>query len=171
MRRDGWDRRTGRERRRQGGGAVVEFAFVFPILFLLVYGVIVYAYIYVLQQTLVYAAQESAESAVSVDPMLADQLGFDAAYPPVVRATAVSVLSWLPASQRARVVGSSGERVEVERCPQGTPDCPIDGNALRVTLRFDLMQPTSLFPVLTLYSVGTVPPLPNTLTATAVVRI
>jgi Flp pilus assembly protein TadG len=162
---------SGPRRGRQQGGAIVEFAFVFPVLFLLVYGVIVYAYIYVLQQTLVYAAQESAESAVAVDPLVADQLGFDAAYPPVVRATAMSVLSWLPASQRARVVGSDGERVEVVRCPQGAPDCPVDGNALRVTLRFELMQPTSLFPVLNLYSVGTVPPLPNTLTATAVVRI
>ncbi|MES0872712.1 TadE/TadG family type IV pilus assembly protein [Sinimarinibacterium thermocellulolyticum] len=153
---------------RQSGAAVVEFAFVFPILFLLVYGVIVYAYIYVLKQSIVYAAQEAAEAAVAVDPAIDDAFTRQQA---VVRATAVSALSWLPVSQRARVVGTAGERVEVSLCPAGTPDCPVDGDALRVTLRFDLANPSSLFPVLNLYIVGTVPPLPDTLTATAVVRI
>ena len=155
-------------RRHQSGAAVVEFAFVFPILFLLVYGVIVYAYVYVLKQSIVYAAQEAAEAAVAVDPTIADAF---AQRQSVVRATAVSALSWLPASQRARVTGPGGERVEVTLCPAGTQDCPTDSDALRVTLRFDLAAPNHLFPVLNLYIVGSVPPLPDTLTATAVVRI
>lgn len=154
--------------RHQSGAAVVEFAFVFPILFLLVYGVIVYAYIYVLKQSIVYAAQEAAEAAVAVDPQIDDAFARRQA---VVRATAVSALSWLPASQRARVTGAGGERVEVALCPAGTQNCPMDSDALRVTLRFDIANPNSLFPVLNLYMVGSVPPLPDTLTATAVVRI
>lgn len=158
----------GRRRQAQSGAALVEFAFVFPILFLLVYGVIVYAYVYVLKQSIVHAAQEAAEAAVAVDPAIDDAFAQQQA---VVRATAVSALSWLPASQQARVTGSGGERVEVALCPMGAESCPIDSDALRVTLRFDLASPSSLFPVLNLYIVGSVPPLPETLTATAVVRI
>ncbi|MGB0220866.1 TadE/TadG family type IV pilus assembly protein [Sinimarinibacterium flocculans] len=158
----------GWKHRAQSGAALVEFAFVFPILFLLVYGVIVYAYIYVLKQSIVYAAQEAAEAAVAVDPSIDDAF---AQQQTVVRATAVAALSWLPESQQARVVGSGGERVEVTLCPMGTQDCPTDSDALRVTLRFDIANPSSLFPVLNLYIVGSVPPLPDTLTASAVVRI
>src|SRR5690606_27104241 len=113
-------RTTGRTR--QAGAAVVEFAFVFPILFLLVYGVIVYAYVYVVQQSITYAAQEAAEAAVAVSPAQDDPFAQQQA---VVRASAVSVLSWLPASQRQRVLGAGGEKVDVSLCPKGTSGCPI----------------------------------------------
>lgn len=159
--------RVGR-RGRQAGAAAVEFAFVFPILFMLVYGVIVYAYVFVLQQSITYAAQEAAEAAVAVDPGLPDAFTQQQA---AVRATAVSALSWLPAGQRSRVLGSGGEKVSVVLCPLGNEGCPSDSDALRVTLTFDVTAPTQLFPVLNLYIVGSVPPLPATLTATAVVRI
>lgn len=133
---------------------------------MLVYGVIVYAYVFVLQQSITYAAQEAAEAAVAIEP----SLGL-APQQAAVRATAVSALSWLPAGQRSRVLGSSGEKVSVVLCPQGNEGCPSDSDALRVTLTFDVTLPTPLFPVLNLYIVGSVPPLPTTLTATAVVRI
>lgn len=157
---------SGQRCRRQTGAAVVEFAFVFPILFMLVYGVIVYAYVFVLQQSITYAAQEAAEAAVAIEP----SLGL-AQQQSAVRSTAVSALSWLPAGQRSRVLGSSGEKVSAVLCPQGNEGCPSDSDALRVTLTFDMTVPTPLFPVLNLYIVGSVPPLPATLTATAVVRI
>src|SRR5258708_37699419 len=59
---------SGREPRTQRGAAAVEFAFVFPVLFLLIYGVIVYSYIFVLQESINYAAQQAAEAAVAVEP-------------------------------------------------------------------------------------------------------
>lgn len=161
-------------RTRQAGAAVVEFAFVFPMLFLLVYGVIVYAYVYVIQQSITYAAQEAAEAAVAVSPTQEDPF---AQQQIVVRATAVSALSWLPEGQRQRVLGAGGEKVDVDLCPKGTSGCPIDSDALRVTLRFAVRPDGSscskdaLFPMLNLYIVGCVPPLPANLTATAVVRI
>lgn len=161
-------------RARQLGAAVVEFAFVFPILFLLVYGVIVYAYVYVIQQSITYAAQESAEAAVAVSPTVDNYFVQQQA---VVRATAVSALSWLPQKQKERVLGAAGEKVSVELCLKGTSNCPIDSDALRVTLRFTVRPDSSncskdaLFPMLNLYMVGCVPPLPETLVATAVVRI
>ena len=54
-------------RPRQLGGAAVEFAFVFPFLFFLMYGVLVYSYLFVLQESINFAAQEAAEAAVKVD--------------------------------------------------------------------------------------------------------
>lgn len=158
----------GRQWTRQHGAAAVEFAFVFPVLFLLVYGVIVYSYVFVLQQAITYAAQVAAEAAVAVDP---DQDNAATLRETAVRSTASSVLRWLPEGQRMRVVGTSGERVGVALCPRGTAGCPSDSDALRITLTFDLTTPTSLFPVLNLYIVGSVPPLPATLTSAAIVRI
>lgn len=151
---------------------MVEFAFVFPLLFLLVYGIVVYAYVYVLQQSLTYAAQQAADAVVAVDPSQpdADDLRVRRA-----RETAAASLSWLPASQRRRVLGDEGEAVRVATCPAGFEDCPTDSDAMRVTLNFILSegecQRNSLFPVVNLYLVGCIPPLPRQLSATAVVRI
>jgi Flp pilus assembly protein TadG len=159
---------AGPVRRQHSGAAAVEFAFVFPILFLLIYGVIVYSYVFVLQESITYAAQESAEAAVKVAPDIDDA---DAVRDANVRATAQNVLRWLPQDQRARVLGSSGEKVQVAFCTAGSGNCPPDSDAVTVTLTFDVAQPTSLFPVLNLYLVGRVPPLPQYLVAQAVARI
>jgi len=161
-------------RKRQAGGAMVEFAFVFPILFLLVYGVIVYAYVYVIQQSITYAAQEAAEAAVAVDPEQDDPF---TQQQDVARQMAISALSWLPESQKARVLGEAGDKVEVELCEMGGDGCPADSDGLIVRLRFTVRPEGSgcatnaLFPMLNLYMVGCVPPLPATLSATAVVRV
>lgn len=59
---------SGLSRVRERGASAVEFALVFPVLFLLVYAVIVYSYTYVLQQAITYTAQHLAEAAVAVNP-------------------------------------------------------------------------------------------------------
>jgi hypothetical protein len=166
---------------RQGGAAAVEFAFVFPILFLLMYGVIVYAYIFVIQQSLHYAAQEGAEAAVKVDPA---SPGADALRLQEARRAAADVLRWLPADQRQRVVGGdAGDRVSASVCPRGGTvagvPCPSDSDAMIVRLTFPVLQSTEgcqssaedLFPVLCLYLVGRVPPMPQNLIASAMARI
>lgn len=145
----------------QRGASAVEFAFVFPILFLLVYGVIVYSYIYVLQQSLTYSAQQSAEAAVAVNPVPQSDLNTRIAQR--VRAVAVQSLGWLPADQRLRVIGASGEKVQV-----AFETIDSDESVVKVTLEFDL---PGLFPVLELPLVGNVPPLPIRLRAQAIARI
>lgn len=149
----------------QRGASAVEFAFVFPILFLLVYGVIVYSYVYVIQQSITYGAQQSAEAAVAVNPLPGATLN-----PRIeqrVRAVAVQSLSWLPPNQRARVTGANGELVQVEFQTVDT-----DQSVVKVTLDFKLDDGgDTLFPVLTLPLVGQVPPLPNRLRAQAIARI
>ncbi len=152
-----------RAKRSQACGAVaVEFALVFPILFLLVYGVVVYAYVFVLHESVNYATQEAAIAAVSVRPDTADYAN---AVTRRARAAALAALSWLPADQRERVLGSSGEKTEVVFLP-------VDGtDAIQITLRFRLKEPAPLFPVINLPMVGDVPRLPDQITTQAVARI
>jgi len=156
-------------RRFQSGAAAVEFAFVFPFLFLLMYGVVVYAYTFVLQESINFTAQEAAEAAVAVDP---HATGADALRTQRVRATAVAILNWLPASQKTRVIGASGELVQVQYCTKGSGGlCPADTDGVIVTVRFAMTTPDNLFPVLDMPFLGKVPPLPTQLTAQSVVRI
>lgn len=147
--------------RLQRGASAVEFAFVFPILFLLVYGVIVYSYVYVIQQAITYGAQQSAEAAVAVNPQPAASL--NTRIEQRVRAVALQSLNWLPASQVARLRGQDGN---VGRVSFETIDA--DESVVRVTLEF---QVPGLFPTLTLPLVGTIPPLPPLLRAQAIARI
>ncbi|MEK6806897.1 MAG: TadE family protein [Pseudomonadota bacterium] len=151
-------------RKQKSRGAVaVEFAFVFPILFLMVYGVVVYAYVFVLHESVNYATQEAAIAAVSVLPKTPD---YNNAVTRRARAAALATLSWLPADQRERVLGSSGEKVEVVFLSD------VDGtDAIQITLRFRLKEPAPLFPVIQLPLVGDVPRLPDQITTQAVARI
>ena len=147
--------------RSQHGASAVEFAFVFPILFLLVYGVIVYSYVYVLQQSITYTAQQSAEAAVAVNPFPSTDL--NTRIEQRVRAVAVQSLNWLPANQRMRVIGASGEKVQV-----AFETIDTNQNVVKVTLEFDV---PGLFPALELPLVGSVPPMPSRLRAQALARI
>ncbi len=55
--------------RRQSGSVAIEMAFVFPILFMLSYGAIVYGYTFYLQQSVNFLAEEAARTALAnVDP-------------------------------------------------------------------------------------------------------
>lgn len=150
---------------------MVEFAFVFPLLFMLIYGVVVYSYIFVLQESINFAAQEAAASTVAVDPTVD---GADAQMILRARNTAVSVLRWLPSSQASRVLGSNGDKVQVTFCTAGGAGCPPDSSGVTVKLVFDVVQPAALFPVVSLggfMGITAVPPLPTQLTAQATVRI
>jgi len=144
----------------QAGATVVEFAFVFPILFLLVYGTIVYSYVYVLQQAITFTAQQAAESAVAVNPMPA--ASFDQRASQRVKAVVQQQLSWLSPSQRLRVLGDSGQKIQIS-----FPS--VDGaSVVQVKLVFDL---DGLFPAIRLPMVGAIPPLPSTLSSQALARI
>lgn len=150
---------------RQTGAAVVEFAFVFPILLFLVYGLVVYAYIFVLQESLTFVAQQAAASAVSVSPnqtTAAQRTQMTT----LAQNTVTQSLSWLGAAQLARVSST------VTFCSQTTgTTCPTDGSdAVVVTVQFNMNAPTPLFPVLS-FGAGQVPPMPTQLSTRATVRI
>lgn len=50
--------------RRQRGIAAIEFAFIFPIFFLIFYGIVTYGVIFVAQQSITMAAEEGARAAL-----------------------------------------------------------------------------------------------------------
>lgn len=154
--------------KRQSGAATVEFAFVFPVLLLLIYGMVAYAYLFVIQQSLVFAAQEAAEAAVKVDPTT----GTDAQRENYARVTATQVLSWLPADQRSRVLGDeNGSAVGVSHCDEGSPQCPADSDGVIVQLTFNLQSPQAMFPSVSIMGLVSFPPMPATLVARAVARV
>ncbi|WP_348672485.1 TadE/TadG family type IV pilus assembly protein [uncultured Abyssibacter sp.] len=147
---------VGSLRRRQRGATALEFAFVFPLLFLFMYGILVYAYIFLLTESLTFVAQEAAESAVAVDPL--NNENYEAQVQQRAQQTASSLLEWLPGDQRELVVGSNGELVDVALVPQGGQ------RFVRVRLEFVI---SDLFPSITLPLVGQAPPMPEVLRAEA----
>ena len=157
-----------RRPRAQTGAAVVEFAFVFPLLFFLVYGAVVYGYIFMLQEALTFTAQQSAASAVSVAP-LPTAGAANAQMKQLAQNTVIQSLSWL-GGQAARVTATP------TICSvDGGISCPTDGtDAIVVKVIFNVMQPAPLFPVLSFggaMGLGSLPPMPDQLIAQATVRI
>lgn len=142
--------------RQQGGSVAVEFAFVFPIFFLLMYGIVVYGYIFFLNQSVNYAAQQAAEAAVAVDPEDEDS---DALRQTRVVEAVNDTLQWLPGSQRARVTICNGST------------CAVEDDTITVEVRFGLATPSWLFPAVVMPGIGPVPPMPTELRATAAARL
>ncbi len=147
--------------KRQKGATALEFALIFPLLFAMLYGVVAYSYVFVLQESITYAAQQAATAAVNVSPVAAG-----GAYQDEVRtrvqAGAVASLGWLPETQSARVLGASGEAVEVS-FPSS-----VAGSLVAVRMVFDLQD---MFPAMNLPFVGSFPPLPDSLVASATVVV
>lgn len=152
-----------RPRHGEAGAAALEFAVVLPLLLLLIYGLVVYSYMFVLQEAINFAAQEAAEAAVRVDPAQ-DPADYEAIVNVEVRAAAARVLDFLPASQRERVLGSDGSQVQVTVGPSPTGI----GGVVSVGLVFNFQ---GLFPSLSLPGLGSVPPMPSTLEARGVVGV
>jgi len=127
---------------------MVEFAFVLPILLALLYGTFVYGYIFVLYQSVNFAAQEGARAAVAAPLNNPSQQNTNA------QTVAYNVLSFLPAGQFALVKVNPSQVYEA-----GIP-------AIQVQV---VMKTTGIFPVLPIpgFSDSGFPPLPATLTATA----
>lgn len=143
----------------QRGATAIEFALVFPLLFMLFYSVIVYSYLFVLQQSVSYAAQEAAAAAHRVDPVAAAG-GFDQAVVSHVCPRFKQSLTWLTDSQQSRMGvnqcgssalgdGQGGTRIEI------TPN-----NVVTVTSQ---LRVRGMFPALTMPLIGSLPPMPDTL--------
>lgn len=158
-------RSSAMRRCKQAGAAAVEFAFVFPILLFLIYGLVVYAYIFVMQESITFVAQQAAASAVSVAPNT-NAATHRSQMTTLAQNTVTQSLSWVGTAQVSRVSST------VTFCSQaGGATCPTDGgDAVVVTVIFNLTTPTPLFPVLS-FGAGQIPPTPTQLLAKATVRI
>lgn len=85
--------------RSQRGVAAIEFAIVFPIFFAILYGIVMYCMIFLVQQSLTSAAEEGARAALvyqdATDSTSALTIRADAAC-----ARALAVVSWLTHAPR-----------------------------------------------------------------------
>lgn len=141
-------------RSRQRGAALVELAFVLPILLALLVGMIYYGYVLVLQMAVTGAAREGAQVAMAVDSVGLSPDAYRSAVAAEAGQAARNSLAWLPEAVAANledpeVTFPAGNRVRVE-----------------VTL------PTSgggggLLPQANIPLVGPIPPLPADLVGVA----
>lgn len=146
------------ERELQRGAAMVEFAFVFPLFFFLMYATIVYGYVFLLSQSVNFAAQQAAEAAVAVAP---DADDVDALRQERVGEAVSDTFTWLPVAQRPRLVVCDGGA------------CPVDAadNTINVEVVFTLSTPGWLFPVIDMPGIGPIPPMPTRLRSTAAAQL
>ncbi len=144
--------------KRERGAVAVEFAFVFPILLLLVYGVITYSYLFFVTTAVHYAAQVGAEAAVAVAPD-DDEDDYTTRVYAAAEAAARQSLSWMTAAQLARLTV----------VPALSEDAVVP--TIIVRLQFNTGAPTPIFPVIDLPLVGTVPRFPDNVVATAAAAI
>ncbi len=142
--------------RRIAGASAIEFAFVFPILFMILYGTVVYGYVFFLQQRINFAAQEAVRAAVAIAPV-----ANAGAYNGAVQSAAINAVN-------QNFVGPGGGLLPAALTVSFP--APAIPNTLNVQLNYSLINPT-LFPVVTFPLIGPVPPLPNELVARAVGRL
>jgi Flp pilus assembly protein TadG len=163
-------------RRRQWGTAAVEFALVFPMLFIVTYGAIIYSYIFVLRQSLTFAAQEAAQAAVSVQPGIT---GYDDQVRQTAVRTAQAAISWMPSPVRNAIAVDTGD-VTICRGPSAGSCATLLPGDVAVVVRLELplasggtgrRDVSPLFATFTLPPFGRFPPLPNIMAGQAVARL
>jgi Flp pilus assembly protein TadG len=126
----------------QRGSTAVEFAMIFPLFFVVLYGIVTFSMIFVAQQSLTLAAEEGARAALTYQKGLTP----DAALAARVNAVCPMVTSML-----APMVATAGCAVTTATCNAGmqcvkviltygyadkplVPSLPILGNVLPKTL-------------------------------------
>jgi Flp pilus assembly protein TadG len=157
------DARVRDERHGECGSASIEFALVFPLFFFLIYGGAHYGLIFALSISMNAAASDAARAALAADP---EDANFATLVQTRARAAVVSRLDWLPAAQRAAVLGASGEKVDVEIEADATL-----GNVVRVAIHYPDYATSPLLPRITFPVLGAIPPLPAQLGAQATAQL
>jgi Flp pilus assembly protein TadG len=157
---------------RQRGAAAVEFALVFPMLFIVTYGAIIYSYIYVLRQSLTFAAQEAAHPGLS---------GYDDLVKQTAVNTAIAAISWMPANVRTAIAVDTGD-VTICRGPSTGACASLLPSDVAVVVRLELPLASGdegegrrdispLFATFAMPPFGRFPPLPNIMAGQAVARL
>ncbi|HDR8929250.1 TPA: pilus assembly protein [Burkholderia vietnamiensis] len=131
--------------RRQRGATAVEFAIIFPLFFVICYAIICFGMIFVIQQSLTFAASEGARAALNYAPDLATRTS-------KAQSAAQTVVGWLNISEPSVTVQA--------------PACKYDATlyCLSVTVSYSPRAWVTTMPFL-----GTIVTQP--LTSTAVVQI
>ncbi len=152
-------------RRRERGASAIEFAIVFPVFFGLIYIMVSYGLLFALQHSITEAAKESARSAVACDPTLATA-AHETCVTNRARATAAAALDWLPTELRDRILGASGDQVQVTFETDA-----VAGKTVKVLVELPDYAAAPILPTLSLPILGSVPPLPERLAGRAVILL
>ncbi|MGJ8668525.1 MAG: TadE/TadG family type IV pilus assembly protein [Oceanococcus sp.] len=144
--------------KRQSGATAVEFALVFPLLFMLFYSVVVYAYLFVLQESISFAAQEAAAAAHRVDPVVAAD--FDQSVEDLVCPRLKQALAWMTENQQEDLGVNVCGRTALGDDQGGTYIQISASHVVTITSR---LQVGNLFPKLSMPLIGTLPPMPDVL--------
>lgn len=83
---------------RQAGSVAIEFAFAFPVFFALLYGILMYGFIFLTQMGLQHAAEDGAREALRYAP--APELSTRIAN---AKAAALAQINWLPDSDELQI--------------------------------------------------------------------
>jgi Flp pilus assembly protein TadG len=145
--------RAGVPPQRQKGSAAIEFALIFPVFFLIVYGLITYGLIMVAQQTLTSAVSDGARAALRYN---------STGNPATVACNAVNVsAAWI-----ANVMG--GTLMNCSTSPPTLMNCSYNTavQCLKVTATYPYST-YPLVPTLPLISLA----IPTTLSATAIIQL
>lgn len=160
----------GAQQRRQSGAAAIEFAFVFPLLFALMYATVVYGYVFFAQQTINLVAQECAKAAVAAAPFGAD----GSPQMPDYSGAAQSYFDLAKVQGPLRLF-PGGVSVKPSYLGPAAASGTGNGQVFTVTLTLTgLTGKTGAFPTISLggvMGIHDVPPMPQTLTASASVRV
>jgi Flp pilus assembly protein TadG len=157
-----WQPRSRNKRPLSGerGAALIEFAFAFPVFFLLIYALLAYGILFTLQQSMVLAAEEGVRAAIALDP---DHSGYPIDYPTAVTTTARdearSRLQWLPSHYSA--VFDKDENLKV------TFDPATRLLTLEVVYPETTTGDNQIIPLIVLPGLGEIPPMPEALRAEA----
>lgn len=141
-----------RARTREHGTAAIEFALVFPLLFVMLYGIVTYSMIFVAKQSLTLAAEEGARAA----------LNYQSA------SSAAAALSARSQSACTAATNSAAWLRGAANCTAQAQACSYDASldCVEVTLTYDYAS-RPLVPTLPLLGLA----LPGTLTSAATAQI
>jgi len=116
----------------QHGVAAIEFALVFPVFFMLLYGIITYVLIFLAQQSLALAAEEGARAALRYTTANRGAIGCS---------TATQLVSWL---------GSTGG-VPIATCtPTGPVTCALPAGTTAQCITVNVSYPYGSNPLVPL---------------------
>jgi Flp pilus assembly protein TadG len=109
--------------RRSRGNTAIEFALLFPLFFMILYGIVTFSMIFVAQQSLTLAAQEGARATLKYQPAKSD-----------AEALTARVNAACPVAN-----GLTNWLADVATCTTTTANCSFDATmtCVTVTLTYD----------------------------------
>lgn len=154
-----------RQAARARGAAAIEFAFIFPLFFAILYATVSYSLTLLLQMGMSNAAADGARTAIQlVDPLQFNQAGFNAAAKQRITQAVKASLSWLSDAQVAAIVSN----INITTSPDpGSGVGSVAGVRVNVQVVWKNYGTAPLIPSIDVPLVGKVPPLPQDLSGKA----